>query len=186
MSPSQPRENAASRHLSYVLRHNPSSIGLDLQPGGWVQVTDLLKALAEHGKKMTRNDLLALVEADAKGRYTMTNGRIRAAQGHSIDVDLGLDPARPPTRLFHGTSPAALREIRRSGLRRGSRRHVHLSVDAQTATTVGARRGTPVVVVVEAGRAHDDGVVFYLAENGVWLTDSLEVRYLVFPEHQGF
>jgi putative RNA 2'-phosphotransferase len=167
-----------------VLRHNPASIGLDLQAGGWVQVTDLLYALAEHGKKMTPSDLVALVEADTKCRYTMADGRIRAAQGHSVEVDLGLAPATPPKRLFHGTSPAALRGIRRTGLKPGSRRHVHLSVNAETATDVGARRGDPVVVVVEAGRAHDDGVVFYLAENGVWLTESLDPRYLVFPEHQ--
>jgi putative RNA 2'-phosphotransferase len=178
-----------SRHLSFVLRHRPDSIGIELEPGGWVAVDVLLAALARHGRSLSRAELDEVVARDAKRRYTVEDApggeRIRAAQGHSADVDLGLAPADPPAVLWHGTTAAALTAIRRGGLQPRSRRMVHLSADRSTALVVGGRRGRPVLVRVDTDRARSAGVVFFRADNGVWLTQALPAHLLTFPDEQG-
>jgi putative RNA 2'-phosphotransferase len=118
------------------------------------------------------------VDADSKGRYELVAGRIRATQGHSVDVELGLEPVRPPDVLYHGTVERFVPAILASGLRPGSRQFVHLSADVVTAQAVGRRRGTPVVLVVDAAGAHAAGQAFLRASNGVWLTDALPARWL--------
>lgn len=177
-----------SRHLSYVLRHRPDSIGIELEPGGWVLVDVLLAALGRHGRALARADLDAVVAGDEKSRYTVAaspgGDRIRAAQGHSVDVDLGLAPAEPPAVLWHGTTAAALDSIRRGGLQPRSRQLVHLSADERTALVVGGRRGRPRLVRVDTARARAAGVVFFRADNGVWLTHALPAGLLGFPDEQ--
>jgi putative RNA 2'-phosphotransferase len=161
---------AASRHLSYVLRHQPQSIGIALDPAGWVAIDVLLAALAAHGRPLTRPALDRIVAGSDKQRFEVRDERIRAAQGHSVDVALGLDAVMPPEVLFHGTVARNLTSIRANGLRPGRRQYVHLSPDEQTATAVGARRGEPVILRVDAAGMHAAGLIFYRAANGVWLT----------------
>jgi putative RNA 2'-phosphotransferase len=177
---------AASRQLSYVLRHHPESIGITLDPAGWVGVDTLLTALAAHGRPLTRTALDRIVAGTDKQRFEVRDEHIRAAQiraiqGHSIDVTLGLDPVAPPAVLFHGTVARNLAGIRADGLRRGRRQYVHLSPDEQTATAVGARRGEPVILRVEAGAMHAAGLIFYRAANGVWLTDHVPPQWISGP-----
>lgn len=169
-----------SRRLSFVLRHNPGSIGIDLEAGGWVDVDVLLKALSAHGLVVTRRQLDDLVAADDKQRFALDRGgtRIRANQGHSVAVDLGLAVAVPPPTLFHGTVPAALESITARGLLRGQRHHVHLSPDAASARRVGARRGSPVVLTIDAAAMSDAGTPFFRSANGVWLTEHVPACYL--------
>lgn len=165
----------ASKFLTLVLRHDPGRIGLSLGPGGWVATADLLKALSRHGMATTAEDLRTIVSIDDKRRFTLSDDgrRIRAAQGHSVAVDLGLQPLEPPEILFHGTATGTLDTIFREGLKPVSRTHVHLSVDVPTATRVGARHGRPIVLEVAAGSLHRSGSVFLCADNGVWLTDAV-------------
>lgn len=170
-----------SRRLSYVLRHHPDSVGIRLDAAGWVDVEVLLGALADDGLAVTRADLDLVMDAGDKQRFEVRDGRIRATHGHSVAVDLGLDPQAPPPVLHHGTVPRFLGAIRAEGLRPGSRQHVHLSPDVPTAREVGARRGTPVVIDVAAGRLHDDGHEFLRAADGVWLTGPVPPRYLTIP-----
>ncbi|GAB3282291.1 RNA 2'-phosphotransferase [Kineosporia babensis] len=160
-----------SRYLSYLLRHHPEAIGLHLDAGGWVDVTELVDALGRHGRVGNREDLEQLVATSDKQRFELRDNRIRAAQGHSLDVDLGLEPLAPPAVLYHGTHPGARLGITTQGLLPMGRRFVHLSADVTTARTVGARRGDPVVLQVDAAAAHQGGHPFYRAANGVWLTD---------------
>lgn len=168
-----------SRTLSYVLRHHPEEVGLALDPAGWVDVDVLLAALVAHGTRLTADDLQQLTApAAGKQRFELRDGRIRAAQGHSVDVDLGLPPLAPPPRLFHGTATRFLDRILDEGLRPMSRRHVHLSADLPTATAVGGRHGRVVVLEVDAGRLHADGGTFHRAANGVWLTAAVPPTYL--------
>ena len=162
-----------SKFLSYVLRHAPQSIGLQLDKGGWADIDALLAAAASKGRKLSRASLTDVVAADDKQRSTLSEDglRIRAAQGHSIDVDLGLAPKVPPAILFHGTAGRFLSSILAEGLRPGQRQKVHLSAEIETAVKVGRRHGRPVVLEIDAARLHGDGHPFWLAENGVWLTD---------------
>ncbi|MFG2591636.1 RNA 2'-phosphotransferase [Streptomyces sp. NPDC048438] len=167
-----------SKYLSKHLRHEPDRIGISLDPNGWVAVDELLRACAEHGVTITRDDLDHVVAVNDKQRFTVEGDRIRANQGHSVTVDLGLPPAEPPAYLYHGTVARVLDAIRTDGLRPMNRHHVHLSPDRETAVRVGARRGTPVVLTVDAGAMHRAGHLFHVSANGVWLTDSVPPAYL--------
>jgi putative RNA 2'-phosphotransferase len=169
-----------SKFLSLHLRHAPQAIGLTLQPGGWVNVADLLAACAAHGHPLTRDELEDLVEDNDKQRFAFdeTGQRLRAQQGHSVAVDLQLLPAVPPALLYHGTVPAALPAIRQTGLQKMSRHHVHLSPDEATARRVGQRRGRPVLLVVDAAALHAAGGLFYRSGNGVWLTEAVPPQYV--------
>ncbi|WP_046246991.1 RNA 2'-phosphotransferase [Hymenobacter terrenus] len=169
-----------SKFLSLHLRHAPGAIGLELQEGGWVAVDELLAACAAHGQPIGRSELDELVADSDKQRFAFdaTGTRIRAQQGHSVAVDLQLSPAVPPAVLYHGTAPAALPAIRREGLQKMNRHHVHLSPDEETARRVGARRGKPVILTVEAGALHAAGGVFYESGNGVWLVEAVPPQYL--------
>jgi putative RNA 2'-phosphotransferase len=170
----------ASKFLAYVLRHDPAFIGLTLGDGGWIPVDELLKAAAQHGKRLDAAAIDAVLAAPGKKRYEVRDGLIRAAQGHSVAVDLGLDPVQPPPVLYHGTVARFLDGIFADGLRPGSRTHVHLSADTQTATTVGARRGKPVVLSVDGAAMNADGHEFFQASNGVWLTSHVPPAFLSF------
>ncbi|MBD9730744.1 RNA 2'-phosphotransferase [Streptomyces sp. H28] len=170
-----------SKYLSGHLRHRPERIGLALDEGGWAEIDTLIAAAAAHGFRFTREELAHVVAADDKRRFAVEGTRIRASQGHSIEVDLGLPPATPPPYLYHGTVARFLDAIRSEGLRPMNRHDVHLSADRETATRVGARRGRPLVLTVDAGALHTDGHVFRVSANGVWLTASVPSRYLRFP-----
>jgi putative RNA 2'-phosphotransferase len=174
------RLKTISKFLSKYLRHAPEDLGLTLQPGGWVQVVDLLDAAGRAGFSITRAELRQCVEINDKQRFSFddTGGRIRANQGHSVEVDLQLEEKVPPDVLYHGTVARFLPTIWADGLNRGTRHHVHLSKDVATARKVGARRGKPVVLRVDAGRMHQDGYKFFLSANGVWLADSVPAEYL--------
>ncbi|MFC9467454.1 RNA 2'-phosphotransferase [Streptomyces coelicoflavus] len=170
-----------SKYLSKHLRHQPERIGLTLDEGGWVEIDTLIAAAAAHGFRFTHAELDHVVATNDKRRFAVEGTRIRASQGHSIHVDLGLPSATPPPYLYHGTVARSLEAIRTEGLRPMNRHDVHLSPDRATATRVGARRGRPVVLSVDAAAMHRDGHVFHVSANGVWLTKSVPSRYLRFP-----
>ena len=163
-----------------MLRHRPESLGLVLDAHGWVAVSDLLTALAEHGSTLTRADLERIVRESDKQRFELdqADDRIRARQGHSVDVDLALSPSAPPAVLFHGTPLRNRDSIIATGLERRGRHHVHLSPDTETAARVGARRGEHVVLVVDAAAMAAEGFEFLRTENGVWLTASVPPRFI--------
>lgn len=169
-----------SRFLSLVLRHKPQTINLDLDDKGWAEVDDLIAKVRASGRKLDRPSLERLVATNDKKRFTLSDDgrRIRAAQGHSIPVDLDIPPKAPPSSLYHGTADRFLNAILAEGLKPRSRRQVHLSMDLKTARTVGARHGRPVILKVDAAAMARDGLLFYQAENGVWLTDTVPPAYL--------
>jgi putative RNA 2'-phosphotransferase len=164
-----------SKRLSYVLRHRPDSAGLTLDDAGWVYVDALLHALG-----LTRAQLEEVVARNDKQRFALdaSGTRIRASQGHSVPVDLGYAPVQPPAELFHGTVARLLDRILTEGLRPGARHAVHLSPDVVTARAVGARRGPPVVLRVDAAAMAAEGTAFSRSGNGVWLVDAVPARHL--------
>ena len=143
---------------------------------------DLLAALANHGKRLNRAELDELVATNDKKRFAFNDDGtlIRASQGHSVEVELGYQPAEPPAVLYHGTVDRLLELIRNKGLLRGARHHVHLSADGETAQRVGARRGKPVVLIIDAAAMVSAAHLFYRSENGVWLTEHVPTRFIQF------
>lgn len=177
------RETRISKYLARHLRHEPERIGIELDEHGWVPVEELRRAAAEHGFPFTRAELTQVVAANDKQRYALDTerDRIRASQGHSVEVDLELPPVTPPEWLYHGTVARFTAAIRSEGLRPMNRHAVHLSPERETARRVGARRGSPVVLSVAAGAMHRAGHTFRMSANGVWLTAEVPPPYLAFP-----
>src|ERR1700693_4479645 len=170
-----------SKFLAKHLRHAPDALGLTLQPGGWVSVDDLLPASERAGFTISYDELIECVETNYKKRFSFddTGDLIRANQGHSVEVDLQLEAKKPPEVLFHGTVERFLASIMAEGLKKGKRHHVHLSKDVETARKVGARRGKPVILQVDSGKMHGQGLKFFLSVYSVWLTDSVPAAFLV-------
>lgn len=169
----------ASRFLSLVLRHKPDAAGVTLDEHGWADVDALLRGMPDRFP-LTREQLEEIVRSDSKNRYAFNedHSRIRANQGHSVPVDVELRETPPPEVLYHGTGEKYMESILEQGLLPRTRLFVHLSADAETARSVGARHGKPAVLVVRSGQMHRDGHRFYCSVNGVWLTKHVPPEYL--------
>ena len=165
-----------------MLRHNPSALGIELDSAGWVDIDTLLAACASSGRNISPEELRAIVRESDKQRFAISEDgkRIRANQGHSVDVNLQLMPITPPDVLYHGTATRFVESIRKQGLVKGQRHHVHLSEQLDTAKAVGERHGKLHVLRVDARRMHAQGTAFYRSENGVWLTDHVPVEFIDF------
>ncbi|MEO0413894.1 MAG: RNA 2'-phosphotransferase, partial [Verrucomicrobiota bacterium] len=164
----------------YVLRHQPEAASLTLDSAGWVSVDELLAGCAQAGKRFSYADLEFVVETNDKKRFEFDeSGRaIRASQGHSIDIDLAYEAAKPPAQLFHGTAVRFLASIMETGLCKMQRHHVHLSSETKVTLEVGARHGKPVLLIIAASSMHNDGFEFFRTTNGVWLTECVPAKYI--------
>jgi putative RNA 2'-phosphotransferase len=173
----------ASKYLSFVLRHRPDAIGLQLDEQGWASVDELIAAAARHGEALSLDVIREVVAQNDKKRFALSEDerRIRAVQGHSVAVDLQLQPQAPPPQLFHGTATRFRDAIRAQGLRSGDRQHVHLSANEERAVRVGARHGTPVVLTIDTEAMERAGYLFYRSESGVWLTDAVPAAFIACP-----
>lgn len=170
-----------SKFISLVLRHKPEEANIKLDKYGWADTEALVNGVAAKYPGFTFADLEEIVRTDEKQRYSFSDDRteIRANQGHSIPVDLGLVPVEPPEYLYHGTGFKYFGLIERDGLIPKSRQYVHLSGDTETAWNVGKRHGDPVVLRIMSGEMYRQGFIFYRAENGVWLTDKVPTDYIL-------
>lgn len=171
-----------SKFLSLVLRHQPEKIGLTLDEGGWADVDELIIKSQVQQVEIDVEKLHYIVDSNDKQRFSFSpdQKKIRANQGHSISINLGLVAQKPPELLFHGTATRNIDSIRKKGLLKGERHHVHLSTNQETATKVGMRYGKPMVLAIQSGQMYKDEFEFFRSENGVWLTDHVPVRYIKF------
>jgi len=178
MNPSEQKK--ISKLLSLVFRHKPEITGLVLDNNGWTEVDKLLVKVNQSGRHLTLEQLPEIVEKNDENRFAFSDGqtKIRANQGHSIEVDL----AEPPEVLYHGTAKRNLMSIRENGLLKGQQHHVHLSADLETAYKVGVRYGKPVVLKIKSQQMQSDGHTFFRSKNGVWLTDYVDHKYIEYPE----
>lgn len=169
-----------SKFLSLLLRHKPETIGLHLDEQGWADIDELIAKANANGNPLSREIITDIVASNDKQRFILSEdeNRIRANQGHSINVNLGLSPITPPDILWHGTATRFLEPILAEGLKKMNRQHVHLSADLETASKVGIRHGKLAMLRVDASGMHADGYSFYRSENGVWLTDHVPPTYI--------
>ena len=168
-----------SKYMSLILRHKPETIGITLDEHGWADVDELIEGISRT-QNFNMDILEEIVRTDEKQRYSFNDDKtkIRANQGHSIEVDVELEEKEPPEILWHGTGEKFATSIDNIGLIPKSRLYVHLSKDEETATTVGRRHGKPVLYMVNTREMYKDGFKFFLSKNGVWLTKEVPVRYL--------
>lgn len=171
-----------SKFLSYVLRHHPEKLGITLDENGWTSVAILLEKINDGEYSLSIEQLEDVVATNAKKRFAFNDDKtkIRASQGHSVAIDLGIEPQQPPEYLYHGTVEKFLQSIQNKGLIKGSRQHVHLSEDKETAINVASRRGKPIILTVRSGKMHAQNHAFYQSENGVWLTDEVPTEFIEF------
>lgn len=174
-------ETNVSKFLSLVLRHQPELIGIELDQNGWTDIGELIEKSASHGVIFDRNFLFHIVETNSKKRFAINNtlDKIRASQGHSIQIELGYINKKPPEILYHGTSEKFKQSILENGIEKRSRQHVHLSNDLETAIKVGQRHGKPYVFEILAEKMYNEQFQFYISDNGVWLTDYVPPKYLI-------
>ncbi|WP_322054458.1 RNA 2'-phosphotransferase [Paraburkholderia bannensis] len=191
-TPDAKQLESVSRMLSKILRHEPQLVGVALDSHGWIDLVELIGAIERTARApgasksfralptITVELIQAVVTANDKQRFALSadGSRIRASQGHSVEVDLGYASKTPPSVLYHGTAVGNWERIQVEGLKLGSRHAVHLSAEPETAKRVGARHGTPIVLIVDAAQMHDDGSTFTQSDNGVWLTEHVPARYL--------
>ena len=172
-----------SKFLSLILRHEPERAGLKLGEAGWVGVDELLQAVNSHGVTLTLDQLKHIVATSDKKRFAFSDDgqRIRARQGHSIEVDLQYPPQSPPEILYHGTAMRFLDSIRQHGLQNMERHDVHLSAETKVTVQVGGRHGRPALLTIRAGDMHRAGFVFRCSANGVWLVNHVPPQFIQFP-----
>ena len=181
LTPTRHDRVRSSKHMSYTLRHCPDSIAAELDENGWMNIDQLIFLSRLSGFYLDRELIDEIVRTCNKQRFYLDikNNRIRASQGHSINVDVELKKVTPPQWLFHGTSEKSLEEIRKNGINSMQRQYVHLSCDRPSAKKVGERHGTPTVLKIDAQSMVEDGMQFFLSENGVYLVDHVPVKYMI-------
>jgi putative RNA 2'-phosphotransferase len=170
--------NNISKYFSYLLRHEPESVGLSLNENGWASIDELIEKTVDF--KLNRDLIEIVVGTNDKKRFSISDDglQIKANQGHSIDVDLELTPIQPPQFLVHGTAERFVEAIRVQGLNKMQRHHVHLSESKAVAENVGSRYGKSVLLNISAKEMFDDGFKFYKSANNVWLVDSVSPKYI--------
>jgi putative RNA 2'-phosphotransferase len=177
---SEKENTRVSKFLSLVLRHQPETIGIELDENGWTDVQVLIDKLNQRDFSIDLAILKHVVSTNAKSRFAFNDrfDKIRASQGHSVEIQLGYVPQKPPAILYHGTGEKSVEAIRQSGLLKMERHQVHLSADRETAIKVGQRHGKPFVFEIRAEEMFREKFDFFLSDNGVWLTDHVPARFL--------
>lgn len=181
-------EFKTSRFLSLILRHRPELVDLEMDKNGWVSVEELLTKTATKGHPLTFEELKHLVLTNKKQRFAFDEDfqKIRANQGHSIEVELGYDKQSPPSFLYHGTAEKNLSSILKQGIQKRNRHHVHLSADKATAYKVGIRHGRPIILKINTKLMSEAGIAFYISSNGVWLTDFVAPAFIEIEDSEQY
>lgn len=177
--------------MSYVLRHDPDAINLDMDKRGWVSIQQLIDNANVVNRKLNLDLIKKIVRENNKGRFAISeDGKfIRALQGHSLSkerVSIEFEEKVPPSILYHGTATKFMDSIKERGLISNNRQYVHLSSNEETAVNVGSRHGTPIILEINTQEMINDGHIFFLSENGVWLTDNVPVKYLAVKHEQNY
>ena len=172
-----------SKEISYALRHAPWKYELELDEQGFVPIAQLLHTLNEsnsYEREITQADLEQIIKQSDKKRHEIVGDKIRALYGHTLPQIIKKEPGIPPTILYHGTTHKALPQILQSGLKPMQRQYVHLSVDIETATSVGKRRDSnPIILKINADAAQKAGIQFFIGNEKVWLCKEMPKEFFL-------
>lgn len=172
-----------SKSLSYWLRHRPDDIGIKVDKEGWVDISELMDK-SKDKIQFTFEDLKEVVEQNDKKRFVLDekNMKIRAAQGHSINVEIKFKEFIPKDFVYHGTAKRNVDAILKKGLIPQTRTHVHMSKDVETATSVGLRhsknKNDLVILKIDAMQMYRDGETLFISENDVILSKHVNKKYI--------
>ena len=185
-----------SKLLSYVLRHGASSLQIYMAHDGLVQVSELLAH--EKFRGFRERDVIAVVDNCPKQRFELVTRDgvlfIRARQGHSIesiDFDEMLERVSDPSSIpvcIHGTYMKYKQLIKRDGLKRMKRTHIHMIPDYPTKNEVisGMRTTCNLYIVINVEEAMKAGVAFYRSSNNVILSPGVGPDGCIPPEFLSF
>ncbi len=171
-----------SKDVSFALRHQPEKCEIILDEEGYTPIDELLYYLNSTGKhgEVEKEDLEKITTMFEKKRHEIKDGKIRAYYGHSFEDKIEKTPVEPPEILYHGTSHEAAEKIMKEGITPQQRQYVHLSKDIKTATSVGLRKDHhPVLLQVDAKKAYQDGLKFYVGNEDIWLADTIPPQYII-------
>jgi putative RNA 2'-phosphotransferase len=172
-----------SKFMALLLRHRAGDYGLMPDPEGFVPLDQLLAALNRQSgwEWIGAQHIEEVIATQAKRRYEIVDGDIRAIYGHTLDAAISYPSVAPPALLLHGTARRFVDAIQREGLRPMKRQYVHLTDDLALAQLTGRRRDSqPAIARIDAMRAHAEGIEFFQADNGVFLAKAVLAEYVSF------
>ncbi|KAJ2809049.1 tRNA 2'-phosphotransferase [Coemansia guatemalensis] len=176
-----------SKLMSYLLRHGAVKEGLALRDDGSILVSELLAY--PRLQSVSFEKLRQIVDADNKKRYVLFQENqgsaepawfIRATQGHTLQVSelplVKIAPENMPDCIVHGTMKSKLPLIMKSGLSKMARTHIHFAtgLPSDKAVISGMRSTADAFIYIDGAKAIEDGIEFYLSENGVVLSEGLD------------
>ncbi len=129
-------------------------------------------------------ELQDIMAEDDKKRFTMSDRRIRAENGHSIEgldmkYTLITDPSKYPV-VVHGTYSKNIDSIMRYGLHRRSRNEIHFTTVLDTRKNLsGFRDNADTLIHIDMEAAMRDGLTFYITGNNVILCPGNKDGYLL-------
>lgn len=177
-------EQKISKFISLVLRHKPDLINIDIDDKGYTDIDSLISNINKYkNTNITKNDLISIVNNDEKGRYSFNDNitRIRANQGHSINVNIEFEKVIPEHDLYHGTKFSNFNNIKSQGLLKMSRQFVHLSKDINIAADSGKRWKEDLLICkIDTKSMINDGYIFFKSENNVYLIKYIPPEYITF------
>ncbi|XP_052827416.1 tRNA 2'-phosphotransferase 1-like [Octopus bimaculoides] len=169
---------ALSKYLSFILRHPKKDSRLQMDEEGYIYVKDILKTWKF--RNLGLQDVLHIVETNDKQRFAVKQDvyerfMIRATQGHSVEVNLRLEPILDPEhfpKVVHGTTYEAWQFIRCEGLKKMNRAYIHFAIGMPEDSGVisGMRSSSEICIFINLAKALYFGIKFFLSENMVILS----------------
>lgn len=185
-----------SKGLSWLLRHHVVDQGLSITPGGYVLCEDILKLSAFN--KFTFDDIKIVVDNNNKKRFTLkeedSKWYIRANQGHSHEVASQLNQdevltkiTQPLELIVHGTTLKNYNIIKKSGLKKIGRWHIHFAitddfVEGNTQQS-GIRSSSRILIYLNMELAMADGIEFFMSDNKVVLSQGVGADGVIDPKY---
>jgi len=173
------RVDRLGRFISGILRHFPQKFNLEIDENGWAELDILVEKASSRYKWVDKQSVEAIVTSDKKNRYEISNGKIRARYGHSINVVLSDYPIANETKLYYGTSDEEAQRLLEIGIKPVNQTFVHLSTTIQKSERVARlRTDNPVIIEINAEGARKAGIMFLKANEFIVLSKEIPPEFI--------
>jgi len=175
----QEKVEKLGRLISGILRHFPDKFGLNMDKNGWVNSESLVRAVRRRYRWANRWIIKALIYSDEKKRYELSDDKIRARYGHSVDVELSDMPEAQEDVLYYGTSEEEAQRMVEIGIKPVNQTFVHLSTTIEKSEEVARlRTDSPIILEVDAKGARRDGIRIVKANEIIALAKEIPAKYI--------